>query len=164
MDINFLEFMIENAFSAKSSIHGPKHWEDVLLNGLYLSNFTDADVEIVKYFSCLHDSQRVDDFNDFGHGLRASDFARNHREKFDLTDDQFEVLLKACAEHTDGFHTDCPTIGTCWDSDRLDLIRVGFKIDSKFLHSQEAKRIADNEDFDDLNKFKQRMVESLYDN
>ena len=44
---------------------------------------------------------------------------------FDLPDDKFELLHRACAGHThERTHPDI-TIQTCWDSDRLDLGRVG---------------------------------------
>ena len=39
-------------------------------------------------------------------------------------------------------------------ADRLDIGRVGIQPDSKYLFTTEAKRIADQEDFEVLNKFK----------
>jgi uncharacterized protein len=38
--------------------------------------------------------------------------------------DGLEIAL---AEHTDGKRTDDPTIGACWDADRLNLWRLGRK-------------------------------------
>jgi uncharacterized protein len=44
---------------------------------------------------------------------------------FDLDDSSFELLYQACADHADGYISNDPTIGACWDADRLDLWRVG---------------------------------------
>ncbi len=44
---------------------------------------------------------------------------------FDLSDDDFELLRFACARHTDGLTQADITVQVCWDSDRLDLGRVG---------------------------------------
>jgi uncharacterized protein len=38
-------------------------------------------------------------------------------------------------------------VATCWDADRLDIGRVGIVPNSKYLFSDEAKRIADEDDF-----------------
>ena len=46
------------------------------------------------------------------------------------------------------------TIMTCRDADRLDIGRVDIQPDSKYLFTLEAKRIADEEDFEVLDKFK----------
>ena len=45
------------------------------------------------------------------------------------------------------------TIGTCWDSDRLDIGRVGIKPHEKFMTNEEAQRIAREEDFQILDDF-----------
>jgi hypothetical protein len=41
--------------------------------------------------------------------------------------DQRALLAVALAEHSDGTRTDDPTIGVCWDADRLNLWRLGRK-------------------------------------
>jgi uncharacterized protein len=35
-----------------------------------------------------------------------------------------------------------PTIGTCWDADRLDLGRVGARPDPKYMSTEARKRAA----------------------
>ncbi|MEO0415706.1 MAG: hypothetical protein AAF226_12240, partial [Verrucomicrobiota bacterium] len=49
----------------------------------------------------------------------------------------------ACKWHTDQTHCSDITIGACWDSDRLDLGRVGLIPDSRYLNTILAKEIAD---------------------
>jgi uncharacterized protein len=106
--------------------HGVGHWARVLENGLRLADATGAKVEIVQLFAVFHDSRRVNEGHDDGHGQRGADLAAELRgDLFDLPDDDFELLQFACACHTDGLTEADVTIQTCWDSDRLDLGRVG---------------------------------------
>ena len=55
-------------------IHGIFHWQRVEKFGLMLAEVTKADLEVISYFSYLHDSKRQDDFEDINHGLRAAEF------------------------------------------------------------------------------------------
>jgi uncharacterized protein len=52
---------------------------------------------------------------------------------FDLADDDFQLLHYACRWHTDEETHPDVTIRTCWDSDRLDLGRVGIVPDPDLL-------------------------------
>jgi uncharacterized protein len=61
---------------------------------------------------------------------------------FDLADEHFELLHHACAWHTHGRLSDDPTIGTCWDADRLDLGRVGTRPEARFMSTEFAREIA----------------------
>jgi uncharacterized protein len=106
--------------------HGVGHWARVLENGLRLSKETGAKVEVVQLFAIFHDSCRVSEGYDDGHGERGGDLALAMRgEWFDLSDDEFDLLYEACAGHTDGKTEADITIQVCWDADRLDLGRVG---------------------------------------
>jgi uncharacterized protein len=106
--------------------HGVGHWARVLENGLRLAKDTKADVEVVQLFAIFHDSCRVNEGTDAGHGQRGADLALALRgEWFVLSDSDFDLLYKACAGHTDGETEADITIQTCWDADRLDLGRVG---------------------------------------
>lgn len=111
---------------SRDGTHGVGHWARVLRNGLRLAEETGANVEVVRLFAVFHDSGRVNEVTDPGHGRRGADFAVELRgHVFDLPDDDFALLYKACAEHTDGRIHDDVTVRTCWDADRLDLGRVG---------------------------------------
>ena len=52
---------------------------------------------------------------------------------------QVALLAEACRCHTEGKCSADPTIGTCWDADRLDLGRVGKRPDPKFLTTRSAR-------------------------
>lgn len=106
--------------------HGIAHWARVMENGLRLTEATGAHAEVVRLFAIFHDCRRINETTDPGHGPRAADFAAKLRgREFDLPDEEFKLLHRACAGHThERTHPDI-TIQTCWDSDRLDLGRVG---------------------------------------
>ena len=118
-------------------------WRRVEGNGLMLARDSGADVTIVRLFAVLHDSRRHDDGSDWGHGQRGAELARLLRGKyFDLGDDDLQILCDACAAHEMGGVSDHPTIGTCWDADRLDLGRVGARPDPAYMSTDAGKRAA----------------------
>ncbi len=120
--------------------HGVAHWARVLENGARLAELTGAKLPVMQLFALLHDSQRLNECTDPGHGRRAADFARTLRgDLFELPDADFELLYRACAGHThERTHSDI-TIQTCWDADRLDLGRVGITPEPDRLCTQPAK-------------------------
>jgi len=106
--------------------HGVVHWARVLENGLAVAEANGADREVVTLFALFHDSRRINEGRDDGHGLRGGEFARSLRgELVHLDDARFALLFEACRLHTDGHTAGDPTLLACWDADRLDLGRVG---------------------------------------
>jgi uncharacterized protein len=121
-------------------VHGLSHWARVLENGLRLAETTGADVPVVTLFALFHDSKRENDGHDPEHGLRGARFAREVRsELFELDDQRFETLYYACQHHTSGVSHHDVTVQTCWDSDRLDLGRVGIMPDPRRLLTAPAR-------------------------
>lgn len=120
--------------------HGIAHWARVLENGLRLATTTGANVEVIRLFAILHDSRRLNETSDPQHGPRAAEFAGLLRGRvFELPDHEFHLLHRACAGHThERTHPDI-TIQTCWDSDRLDLGRVGIQPHPSRLCTASAK-------------------------
>ncbi len=121
--------------------HGIAHWARVLENGLLLAEESGAVIEVVQLFAVLHDCRRWNEHHDPDHGPRAAELARSLRgEVFELPDEHFRLLHRACAGHTrERTHPDV-TIQTCWDADRLDLGRVGMTPDPRYLSTAIAKR------------------------
>ncbi|MEI6708586.1 MAG: hypothetical protein WCK96_15800 [Methylococcales bacterium] len=144
---NLLELLKQDALLFDSSIHGLHHWETVERNGLYLAKFTGADVQVVSYFAYFHDCMRENERDDPKHGARGSQYAKQHKQLLNLSAEQLAMLCLACSGHTYGRQSSCATVATCWDADRLDLGRVGILPNSKYLLSDEAKRIADKQNF-----------------
>jgi uncharacterized protein len=134
-DLEAVRRYVESIFACGShSVHGPSHWERVEKNALEIAQETGADEITVRLFAMLHDSCRVDDGADPGHGPRAADMLGTLVDiLFTIDPDRLSLLEQAIRHHTDGFTSDDPTIGTCWDADRLDLPRVGKKPASKYM-------------------------------
>jgi len=113
-----------------------------------LAGACDADMTVVRLFAVFHDSERWNESTDPEHGFRAADLAlRLHGDLFEVTQLQLDVLLYACQHHNAGFTSDDPTIGCCWDADRLDLTRVGISPRPEFMSTAEGMRLAGLCDF-----------------
>jgi uncharacterized protein len=125
------------------SMHGPAHWLRVLQHATSLAEQTaGADLEVCQLFALLHDCERWNDGIDSDHGARAAAHGTTIRETIlrDLSEAQCNKLCEACAHHASGTVSADPTIGACWDADRLDLPRIGVKVDPKYLSTLTAKR------------------------
>jgi uncharacterized protein len=124
--------------------HGVVHWARVLENGQRLAPITGAKIEVVTLFALFHDSRRVNDYIDFGHGQRGAEYARSLRGiHIHLDGADFELLYEACRLHTDGLTEGDVTLQTCWDADRLDLGRVGMTPDPELLCTDAARGLID---------------------
>jgi uncharacterized protein len=124
-----------------SGIHGPAHWRRVRAHGLALAARTQgADALVVELFALLHDSRRLNDDHDPEHGPRAAALARELAAAALLALDaaRLDLLAEACARHTDGDTTAEPTIGCCWDADRLELARLHIRPNARFLSTEAA--------------------------
>lgn len=122
-------------------IHGVSHWMRVRENGLRLAKLTGANPEVVELFAFLHDSKRLNDGLDPGHGERAADFVRSlGGSLIALSGESFGLLVFACEYHSDGLIEAEVTVQTCWDADRLDLGRVGIRPNPKYLCTSAARQ------------------------
>jgi uncharacterized protein len=131
--------VLERSTGKFSEIHGPAHWRRVGEIGLRLADDTPgADREVIFLFALFHDSMRFNDMRDPEHGKRGADLAHELREKLPLDEDRLETLLYAIDYHADGYVSDDPTIGACWDGDRLQLFRVGKYPDPRLLSTKAA--------------------------
>ena len=126
----------------RQGVHGPGHWARVRYHALMIGRSTGADLLVVELFAFLHDSKRLNEYDDPEHGNRAAKYAKELNGKFfQLSEEQIEKLCHAMTFHSDGgIHAD-PTIQTCWDADRLDLGRVGKKPKAQYLSKEGAKHI-----------------------
>lgn len=125
------------------SIHGPGHWRLVERNGLLIAQENGANARVVQLFALFHDSQRLNDGSDLRHGARGAELAQRFGcEALGIGDAEMALLVEACRNHTSGMHHADPTIGACWDADRLDLGRVGVIPDERFMSTEAGRRIA----------------------
>jgi uncharacterized protein len=123
-----------------NGVHGVSHWERVRDTGLRLARLTGAKVEIVELFAFLHDSRRLNETWDLGHGKRAADFIKTLQGSLiTLSENDLALLTYACEYHTDGLIQADVTVQTCWDADRLDLGRAGITPQARYLCTPAAK-------------------------
>jgi uncharacterized protein len=128
------------------SIHGPSHWRRVERSALEIADSNGAFVEVVRLFAVFHDSRRENDGVDSKHGERGAEYAASLRGTlFDLSDTHLELLEYACRWHTHGQLSDDPTIGACWDADRLDLTRIGITPKAKFMSTALGRTLSSQE-------------------
>lgn len=120
-------------------IHGITHWARVQDNGLRLAEHTGASPAVIRYFAIFHDSRRQNESIDPGHGVRGARLARELRARIDLTDKDFARLARACEGHTTQRFSRDVTIQTCWDADRLDLLRAGIQPHPDYLGTPAAQ-------------------------
>jgi len=144
----------------RSYDHGPGHWQRVAQNGIELANYTEgADVEVVTFFALFHDTMRQNEWSDPEHGKRGFELAQAlgvealltpaQRHKFGplgvealLTPAQRHKFGLAVVRHDFGEVESDPTIGCCWDADRLDLPRVGIVPDERLMSTEAGKSAA----------------------
>ncbi|GAK60355.1 hypothetical protein U27_00246 [Candidatus Vecturithrix granuli] len=122
-------------------IHGISHWARVYENGCRIAEKTRVNLKIVQLFALFHDSKRQNEGADPEHGIRGAKYAATFHQAalLDLSDQEFDLLYRACADHTDGLIEADITVQACWDADRLDLYRVGILPDPALLCTNAAK-------------------------
>lgn len=168
-----LEALKENFCLKDSDYHNIKHWNRVYKISKFISSHYNIESDIFKYFALFHDVGRKDDDHNFEHGEDGRKLAIKYRKYIDLNDDEFEKLIYACKWHTKPLDINNKLykdkiVTICWDSDKLDLVRLNIQINNdklfnKFSKSTEAlnfaKTLFKNDDFDidnDLN-FKSQL-------
>jgi uncharacterized protein len=101
-------------------------------------------MEVLCWFSFLHDACRYNDLDDPEHGLRAAKWAKTlYGHHIALRRDLMQDLLLALHEHSNG-HTvvASETVAVCWDADRLDLTRVSIQPEPSKLCTTTGRVIA----------------------
>jgi len=124
-----------------SADHGDHHWRLVAWVGAeLLEEIGGGDPVVVLLFALFHDSQRESEYNDPEHAPRGAALANrllNERGLDMATIDKVDV---ACSLHTEADPTTDLTLGICWDSDRLNLWRVGIEPNPAYLSTSAARK------------------------
>ncbi len=121
--------------------HGVMHWSRVYENGMKLARQDGVNSRVVQLFSIFHDSRRENENQDWDHGKRGAELAAELRKYCPLDDAEFELLTTACRLHTSTLDHENVTVQACFDSDRLDLGRVGHYPDPNRLCTPIAKKL-----------------------
>lgn len=133
----------------QSRVHGLDHWFRVWKNAQLLTGMEpSADLEVIALYALFHDSMRLNDGDDPGHGMRGYKLWERINQRLELgqflSQRQNEQLFEACAEHNNGLRSTDPTIAVCWDADRLDLHRKGIWPDARFMSTQDGINLTMN--------------------
>jgi len=139
VDAGLVASILEGYALPVLGLHGVSHWGRVLSVGRRIADLNGADPAVVEYFAVFHDSRRMNEGVDYGHGARGAELAEAFRSRLRLSDDQLATLMHACRHHTDGTTEGDPTVRTCWDADRLDLLRVGIRPSRSLLCTAAGK-------------------------
>ena len=140
------EYSIKRWPEWMGTTHSIEHWDRVANFGRMLYK-DGADMDVIMAFAYLHDSERENNAYDEEHGLRASKLIDTIRdtELKELNDEQIAKLKRACELHTIQHRTGDMTVDICFDSDRLDLYRVGIlPISKRMATKQGADFVSDS--------------------
>ncbi len=139
---DLLDRLVRRFALPAGSIHGPAHWERVGRHAMHAAAQAGGDVLVARLFSLFHDVCRENDGDDPRHGARGAQLAAAWRGRyFALPDAQCDLLCYACTWHTAGGLSDDPTIGACWDGDRLDIWRAGYRPRARFMSTDYARAL-----------------------
>lgn len=127
-------------------VHGIEHWLNVTKMAQTIVAVTGGDYVVATLFGIFHDCCRISDYEDVDHGLRAAEYVKTLN--LDITPDQNNSLIFAIRNHNLNVISNDPTVGACWDADRLELSRIGIYPQSKQLSTLTGIHI--------LNDMKQR--------
>jgi uncharacterized protein len=121
--------------------HGERHWRAVARAGLDLAPKVDGCKPlIVLLFALFHDARRENEFYDPEHGSRGAELSRQLlRERSLLSEEDERLLYETCRDHNGAAPSENPTVGTCFDADRLNLWRVGITPDEALLSTTAAR-------------------------
>ena len=89
-----IEYIKVKARLSNSPIHGIRHWKNVEKMGMYLCERNNADREVVKMFAYIHDSGGVNEDEDFEHGKRSVEIAKEMVENKIMTSPDENQLRK----------------------------------------------------------------------
>lgn len=139
-----LEKHLVKQFKAGSySPHAYPHWQRVYMNAKELCDFYGVSPNIAKYFAIFHDAARENDMRNEHHGYDATLLADTVRSKIHLNKTEYEILKYTIENHTTAMpdsHENAELITKiCWDSDRLDLVRLSIDVSDEYLFTDFAK-------------------------
>lgn len=144
--INLMDKIIERIHQglhiSSNSIHAESHWKRVAAFGEYIAKKEKLNKHLMRLFAYFHDSKRFNDSVDPKHGPRAAEYIKTFTlTELGLNKNERNQLIFACRYHTYEEKTEDIDVLACWDSDRLDLPRVGIVIDPDRLFTKTAKNI-----------------------
>jgi uncharacterized protein len=139
-----LRTVTELSPSRHSTVHGVGHWRETAADAVrLLRHVREADPAVALVFALVHDALRADDLDDSAHGIRAAELVRSLARDGGVAfhPAQVELAAVACEHHSEPLVAVDPTIGLCWDADRLGLRRLGIVPDPALLSLDVSRRL-----------------------
>lgn len=142
--VSKMKALAEEQLVLKESIHGTDHWDEVHNNGILLAMQPGVDLLVVRLFAYFHDCKREDDHEDEFHGDRSAAYVTSlyNDGTLTITKKQHRLLSTACKLHNKGVVSKDPTIGACFDADRLELTRISINPRPDLMSTPMGLRIA----------------------
>ena len=146
VDINQLQKIILEEQPIRDT-YGFSHGQRVANNCNLLA--TPGANRVVMYlFAFLHDAFRYGGESKIEYGVRSFERLKEMREVLlkNISDDEFNLLQETFRAHSAKMRTGNPTIDTCLDANRLDVIRRGADIyvDSQQMATEKGKYFSKN--------------------
>jgi len=128
--------------AAGTLAHGEEHWRRVATLGLNIAEANGADRLLVVLFAMFHDAMRFNLGKDDDHGMRGGFLAAcMNAELLGLDEERLDKLDMVCRDHSIGSTSEDPTIGACWDADRVDLIRFDRAVEGIYMSTLAAREV-----------------------
>ena len=146
IELTMTQFVMDH----DDSMHGIAHWQEVEKNAIMLAVQPNVDMTVVRLFAYFHDCKRVEEYEDYEHGERAAEFVKECRYsgKLDfINGNQYNLLWEACNSHNKGIISEDPTIGACFDADRIELMRCRIIPRPELMSTPIGKRMAEKFQF-----------------
>jgi HD superfamily phosphodiesterase len=125
----------------RSELHGLPHLREVSLLAGFLADAEGRDVEPAMVAGFLHDCERRHDGGGNEHALDSAATARRLVPRLFAHLDA-AAIARAVKLHADGLTTRDHPDAALWDADRLTLVRLGYRVDSRLLSTRCARRLA----------------------
>ncbi|MBU3183776.1 HD domain-containing protein [Clostridium estertheticum] len=154
----FMEKNVEFSF-IDSEMHTKHHCARVLLLALMIAHqigLSDEEMNSLSMAAVFHDSRRLDDWLDTGHGKRAAEYYKESYSKYDIYFDERTYYVMAYHDRDDvlglseikkspALSENCILLYKIFkDSDGLDRFRLGPDgLDVNMLRTKEASKLVD---------------------
>ena len=135
-----LKSIFENyQLNLMEGIHGLSHWARVIENGFLLSEYNKANRKVIIAFAFFHNSKRSNEEHDPEEGEKGARMIRYYEEEINLSPEEIDLACEACMDFQHIMFNENKDISTCWDSERLDLMRNGIYPNKDKLNTDYAK-------------------------
>lgn len=152
----FMEMQVEFGMD-DSELHTKHHCARVLLLALKIAvehRLSEKDIEALSQAAVFHDSRRLDDWLDVGHGQRAAEYYREFCTLHKLSCDERAYWIMAYHDHDDAvgiqkledmaLENGVLLYQIFKDADALDRFRIApDALDIKFLRTDAAKNMVE---------------------